>query len=261
MTGDRPDGLTTQRLAGKTVLITGGASGIGRATAQRALEHGAQVAVGDVDAAAGEAFAVAAPGVHFVPLDVTSDDSWAAAVDGVQQRFGGLDGVVNSAGIFIVGDVEKISLDDWRRTHAVNVDGVFLGCRHGVRAMKARGGSIVNMSSVSGLVGGHNVVAYNSSKGAVRMLTKSVALHCAKEKYGIRCNSVHPTFVDTPMYQSTLARAREPERIRTALVSQVPLGRVAQPHEIADLIVYLLSDESAFVTGAELVIDGGLTAQ
>jgi 3(or 17)beta-hydroxysteroid dehydrogenase len=251
--------MTAQRLAGKTVFITGGASGIGRATAQRALEHGAQVAIGDIDVAAGEAFAAA--GVHYERLDVTSDESWTAAIDGVERRFGALDGVVNSAGVFIIGDIEKISLEDWRRTHAVNLDGVFLGCRHAVRAMKARGGSIVNMSSVSGLVGGHNVVAYNSSKGAVRLLTKSVALHCAKEKYGIRCNSVHPTFVDTPMYQTTLSRAREPERIRTALVSQVPLGRVAQPNEIADLIVYLLSDESAFVTGAEMVIDGGLTAQ
>ena len=261
MTGGQPGDMVTQRLAGKTILITGGASGIGRATAERALAHGAQVAIGDIDAAAGEAFAAGTPGVLFVQLDVTSDESWTAAIEAVQRRFGALDGVVNSAGVFIIGDIEKISLDDWRRTHAVNLDGVFLGCRHGVRAMKARGGSIVNMSSVSGLVGGHNVVAYNSSKGAVRMLTKSVALHCAKEKYGIRCNSVHPTFVDTPMYQTTLARAREPERIRTALVSQVPLGRVAQPHEIADLIVYLLSDESAFVTGAEMVIDGGLTAQ
>ncbi len=252
--------MTAQRLAGKTVFITGGASGIGRATAQRALEHGAHVAIGDIDVAAGEAFAAATAGVHCERLDVTSDESWTAAIAGVERRFGALDGVVNSAGVFIIGDIEKISLEDWRRTHAVNLDGVFLGCRHAVRAMKTRGGSIVNMSSVSGLVGGHNVVAYNSSKGAVRMLTKSVALHCAKEKYGIRCNSVHPTFVDTPMYQTTLSRAREPERIRTALVSQVPLGRVAQPNEIADLIVYLLSDESAFVTGAEMVIDGGLTA-
>jgi len=249
------------RLAGKTILITGGASGIGVATTQRALEHGARVAIGDIDVAAGERIAAGTPGVQFVRLDVTSDESWAAAVDDVQQALGPLDGVVNSAGIFIIGDIEKISLDDWRRTHAVNLDGVFLGCRHAVRAMKARGGSIVNMSSVSGLVGGHNVVAYNSSKGAVRLLTKSVALHCAKLKYGIRCNSVHPTFVDTPMYQSTLAAAREPERIRTALLAQVPLGRPAQAREIADLIVYLLSDESAFVTGAELVIDGGLTAQ
>jgi len=253
--------MATERLAGKTILITGGASGIGTATMRRALENGAQVAIADIDAAAGERLAAETPGAHFVRLDVTDDASWAAAIDDVQARFGALDGVVNSAGIFLIGDIEKISLEDWRRTHAVNLDGVFLGCRHAVRAMKARGGSIVNMSSVSGLVGGHNVVAYNSSKGAVRMLTKSVALHCAKAKYGIRCNSVHPTFVDTPMYQSTLAAAREPERIRTALLAQVPLGRPAQAREIADLIVYLLSDESAFVTGAELVIDGGLTAQ
>jgi NAD(P)-dependent dehydrogenase (short-subunit alcohol dehydrogenase family) len=249
------------RLAGKTIFITGGASGIGFATMQRALEHGARVAIGDVDAAAGARAAAQTPGAFFVELDVTSDASWAAAIEAVQAKLGALDGLVNSAGLFIVGNVEKISLEDWRKTHAVNVDGVFLGCRHGVGAMKARGGSIVNMSSVSGLVGGHNIVAYNSSKGAVRMLTKSVALHCAKEKYGIRCNSVHPTFVDTPMYQSTLAASRDPERVRTALTAQVPLGRVAQPSEIADLIVYLLSDESAFVTGAELVIDGGLTAQ
>ncbi|HWT07331.1 MAG TPA: SDR family oxidoreductase [Xanthomonadales bacterium] len=252
--------LATGRLAGKTILITGGASGIGVATMQRALENGAQVAIGDIDVAGGQRLAGATPGVHFVELDVTSDASWAAAIDAVERRFGKIDGVVNSAGIFIIGDIERISLEDWRKTHAVNLDGVFLGCRHAVRAMKAYGGSIVNMSSVSGLIGGHNVVAYNSSKGAVRLLTKSVALHCAKEKYGIRCNSVHPTFVDTPMYQQTLAAAREPERIRTALLSQVPLGRPAQPREIADLIVYLLSDESAFVTGAELVIDGGLTA-
>ncbi len=259
MISSRP--MATKRLAGKTILITGGASGIGLATMERALEHGANVAIGDIDVAAGEQLAAESPGVLFVRLDVTSDESWGAAIDAVQQRFGALDGVVNSAGVFIIGDIERLSLEDWRKTHAVNLDGVFLGCRHAVRAMKARGGSIVNMSSVSGLVGGHNVVAYNSSKGAVRMLTKSVALHCAKAKYGIRCNSVHPTFVDTPMYQSTLAAAREPERIRAALLAQVPLGRPAQAREIADLIVYLLSDESAFVTGAELVIDGGLTAQ
>jgi NAD(P)-dependent dehydrogenase (short-subunit alcohol dehydrogenase family) len=248
------------RLAGKTILITGGASGIGHATMQRALDNGARVAIADIDVAAGNVVADGTPGVHFVQLDVTSDASWAAAIDDVELHVGPIDGVVNSAGIFIIGDIERISLEDWHKTHAVNLDGVFLGCRHAVRAMKARGGSIVNMSSVSGLIGGHNVVAYNSSKGAVRLLTKSVALHCAKEKYGIRCNSVHPTFVDTPMYQQTLAAAREPERIRNALLAQVPLGRPGQPREIADLIVYLLSDESAFVTGAELVIDGGLTA-
>jgi 3(or 17)beta-hydroxysteroid dehydrogenase len=249
------------RLAGKTVLITGGASGIGLATAQRALAHGAHVAIGDIDMAAGERAARETPGLHFVRLDVTSDASWANAMDDVRTRFRALDGVVNSAGVFIIGDVERISFDDWQRTMSVNVDGVFLGCRHAVSAMKARGGSIVNMSSVSGIVGGYNVIAYNASKGAVRMLTKSVALHCARKGYGIRCNSVHPTFVDTPMFRNTVEGARDPEHIRKALLAQVPLGRPAEPREIADLIVYLLSDESAFVTGAELVIDGGLTAQ
>jgi len=127
--------------------------------------------------------------------------------------------------------------------------------------MKQHGGAIVNMSSVSGLVGGHNIVAYNASKGAVRLLSKSVALHCARKGYQIRCNSVHPTFVDTPMFRNVVEGAREPERIRGALLAQVPLGRPAEPAEVADMIVYLLSDESAFVTGAEMVIDGGLTAQ
>lgn len=249
------------RLAGKAVLISGGASGIGLASARRAMEEGAHVAVGDVDLDAGERAARESPGLHFVRLDVTSDESWAGAVADVRERFNRLDGVVNSAGIFLMGDIETMSDEDWHRTQAVNVDGVFFGCRHAVRTLKAQGGSIVNLSSVSGIIGGHNVVAYNASKGAVRMLTKSVALYCARHGYGIRCNSVHPTFVDTAMYRGIVGGSRDPEKTRAALVAQVPLGRVAEAREIADLIVYLLSDESRFVTGAELVIDGGMTAQ
>jgi 3(or 17)beta-hydroxysteroid dehydrogenase len=249
------------RLAGKAVLISGGASGIGLATARRAMEQGAHVAVGDIDLDAGERAARESPGLHFVRLDVTSDESWATAVADVRERFNRLDGVVNNAGIFLMGDIETMSDADWHRTQAVNVDGVFYGCRHAVRALKAQGGSIVNLSSVSGIIGGHNVVAYNASKGAVRMLTKSVALYCARREYGIRCNSVHPTFVDTAMYQGIVGASRDPDKTRAALTAQVPLGRVAEAREIADLIVYLLSDESAFVTGAEMVIDGGMTAQ
>lgn len=249
------------RLAGKTILISGGASGIGLATARRALECGAQVAIADIDLDAAEREAAQTPGLHAVRLDVTEDASWGAALDDVRSRFGRIDGVVNNAGVFIIGDIETISEADWRRTQAVNVDGVFFGCRHAVRAMKEHGGSIVNLSSVSGLIGGHNIVAYNASKGAVRLLTKSVALHCAHEGYAIRCNSVHPTFVDTPMYQATLNLSRDPERMRAALTGQVPLGRVADAREVADLIVYLLCDESTFVTGAEMVIDGGMTAR
>jgi len=249
------------RLAGKTILISGGASGIGLATAQRALACGAHVAIGDIDIAGGERAAREAPGLHFVRLDVTSDASWAEAVDDARTRFRSIDGVVNSAGIFMLGDIESISDEAWHRTHAVNVDGVFYGCRHALRAMKEHGGSIVNLSSVSGMVAGYNLLAYNSSKGAVRMLTKSVALHCARRGYRIRCNSVHPAFVDTPMFRQTVTHGRDPDRIRMALLAQVPLGRPAEPVEVADMIVYLLSDESRFVTAAEMVIDGGLTAQ
>jgi 3(or 17)beta-hydroxysteroid dehydrogenase len=254
--------MTQGRLSGKTVLISGGASGIGLATARRALTNGAHVAIGDIDAAAGERAARETPGLHFVRLDVTSDASWAAAVDDVRTRFRRIDGVVNSAGIFLIGDIETCSDEDWRRTHAVNLDGVFYGCRHAVRAMKHHGGSIVNMSSVSGIVGGHNVIAYNSSKGAVRLLTKSVALYCARRQNGIRCNSVHPTFVETPMMLALLENRTEADRLRLtdALKAQIPLGRFAQPEEIADMILYLASDESGFVTGAEFVIDGGMTA-
>ncbi|MEO7039836.1 MAG: SDR family oxidoreductase [Candidatus Elarobacter sp.] len=253
--------MSDGRLAGKSIVVSGGASGIGLATARRAVECGAQVAIADIDLDTAEREAAQTPGLHPVRLDVTEDASWAAALDDVRTRFGRIDGVVNSAGVFILGDIETISTEDWRRTQAVNVDGVFFGCRHAVRAMKEHGGSIVNLSSVSGIIGGHNTAAYNASKGAVRLLSKSVALHCARQSYAIRCNSVHPTFVDTPMYQATLNLSRDPERMRAALTAQVPLARVAEAREVADLIVYLLCDESTFVTGTELVIDGGMTAQ
>jgi NAD(P)-dependent dehydrogenase (short-subunit alcohol dehydrogenase family) len=171
-----------------------------------------------------------------------------------------LDVLVNSAGIAPFADIEACTTAEWHRTMTVNVDSVFFGCRNAVRAMKERGGSIVNISSVSGLIGGHNTAAYNASKGAVRLLTKSVALHCARKRYGIRCNSVHPTFIETPMLENVLATVRDPAETRAKLVASVPLGRMGKAREVADLIVYLASDESQFVTGAELVIDGGMTA-
>jgi len=250
------------RLAGKFALITGGASGIGWATAQRFAEEGAQVALADLNDAAAQKLAATNPAFFAVHLDVTDEVSWEHAMAATLARFGRLDILLNSAGIAPLGDVEKETLEQFRRVMAVNVDGVFLGCRAGVLAMKDHGGSIINMSSVSGLIGGNNIVAYNASKGAVRLLTKSVALHCARKRYGIRCNSVHPTFVETPMLLDGLNRRPEGERerIESALRNQVPLGRFAKPVEIADLIVYLASDESQFVTGAEHVIDGGMTA-
>lgn len=244
------------RLAGKVALITGAARGIGRAAAERFHGEGAVVIVADIDPAA--------RGMGNEPpvlLDVTSDEQWRTVTDGIIARHGRLEVLVNNAGIVRMGSIEDISDDDWRATQRINVDGVFLGCRHGVRVMKATGGAIINMSSVSGIVGGHNLLAYNASKGAVRLLTKSVALHCARKGYGLRCNSVHPAFVETGMLDEIVGKARDPAAARGKLGSAIPLGRTATVEEMASLLVYLASDESAFVTGSEMVIDGGLSAQ
>ena len=198
----------------------------------------------------------------FLKLDITEEEEWISALDETVKRFDRLDILVNSAGMVLIADVEQITLEDWRKVHAVNLDGTFLGCKHGVRIMKEFGaGSIINLSSVSGMIGGFNLAAYNSSKGAVRMLTKSVALHCARAGYGIRCNSIHPTFIETPMLKSMILDSPDPEKARQTLVRQVPLRRIGKPDDVANMIVYLASDESTFVTGTEMVIDGGVIAQ
>ncbi|MBV8184045.1 MAG: SDR family oxidoreductase, partial [Hyphomicrobiales bacterium] len=200
------------------------------------------------------------PQLSAAPLEVTDEASWEALIDGVLRRHDRLDVLVNSAGVAPLGDIETESLEQFRRVMAVNVDGVFLGCRYGVRAMKGHPSAIVNLSSVSGLVGGHNLASYNASKGAVRLLTKSVALYCARKQYGIRCNSVHPTFIDTPMVQGMFASLGGPEAAREKLGRQIPLGRIGEPDDVAHAIVYLASDESKLMTGSELVLDGGLSA-
>lgn len=250
-----------KRFAGKTALITGAASGMGRAVAERLAQEGARVAVCDLDRAVGVAAAEAiGDAALFVELDVASEPSWQAAMAAVGEAFGGIDALVNSAGVIALKSIEDTSLDDWRRIMAVNLDGTFLGCRFAVQAMKAQGGAIVNMSSVSGIIGGANLAAYNASKGGVRLLTKSVALHCARKGYGIRCNSVHPSFVETAMIDDIAAASRDPDAARDAMAGQVPLGRLAQVSEVAAMVAYLASDEAAFITGSEMVIDGGLTA-
>ncbi len=249
------------RLQDKVALVTGAASGIGRRCAQRFVEEGARVAMTDIDreglAAAAAPLGAAACAIGH---DVASEADWEAAVAAATTAFGRLSILVNSAGSGHAASIEDTTFEDWRRAMAVNADGTFLGCRAGVAAMKETGGAIVNLSSVSGLVGGHNLAAYNASKGAVRLLTKSVALHCARKGYGIRCNSVHPAFIDTPMVEALIARSRDPASARARLEAQIPLRRLGQAGEVADMIVYLASDEAAFVTGTEFVIDGGLTA-
>ena len=251
------------RLEGKTALVTGAASGIGLQTSIRLAEEGARVMMTDINLEEGRQQAEK-PGANatFLKLDITEEEEWISVLDETVKRFGRLDILVNSAGMVLIADVEQITLEDWRKVHAVNLDGTFLGCKHGVRVMKEFGaGSIINLSSVSGMIGGFNLAAYNSSKGAVRMLTKSVALHCARAGYGIRCNSIHPTFIETPMLESMIRDSPDPEKARQTLVRQVPLRRIGKPDDVANMIVYLASDESTFVTGTEMVIDGGVIAQ
>lgn len=251
------------RLEGKTALVTGAASGIGLQTSIRLAEEGALVMMTDINHEEGlqQAEKIGA-NATFLKLDITEEEEWISVLDETVKRFDRLDILVNSAGMVLIADVEQITLEDWRKVHAVNLDGTFLGCKHGVRVMKEFGaGSIINLSSVSGMIGGFNLAAYNSSKGAVRMLTKSVALHCARAGYGIRCNSIHPTFIETPMLESMIRDSPDPEKARQTLVRQVPLRRIGKPDDVANMIVYLASDESTFVTGTEMVIDGGVIAQ
>ena len=251
------------RLEGKTALVTGAASGIGLQTSIRLAEEGARVMMTDINLEEGlqQAEKLRA-NATFLKLDITEEEEWISVLDETVKRFDRLDILVNSAGMVLIADVEQITLEDWRKVHAVNLDGTFLGCKHGVRVMKEFGaGSIINLSSVSGMIGGFNLAAYNSSKGAVRMLTKSVALHCARAGYGIRCNSIHPTFIETPMLESMIRNSPDPEKARQTLVRQVPLRRIGKPDDVANMIVYLASDESTFVTGTEMVIDGGVIAQ
>ena len=251
------------RLEGKTALVAGAASGIGLQTSIRLAEEGARVMMTDINLEEGRQQAEKlGANAAVLKLDITEEEEWVSVLDETVKRFGRLDILVNSAGMVLIADVEQITLEDWRKVHAVNLDGTFLGCKHGVRVMKEFGaGSIINLSSVSGMIGGFNLAAYNSSKGAVRMLTKSVALHCARAGYGIRCNSIHPTFIETPMLESMIRDSPDPEKARQTLVRQVPLRRIGKPDDVANMIVYLASDESTFVTGTEMVIDGGVIAQ
>lgn len=250
------------RLAGKAAFITGAGSGLGAAMARAFVAEGAMVAVTDIDAAAGAGVATAlGDQACFLAHDVTRPDSWEESLAAAVRAFGGLQILVNNAGIDIYGNVESTSLEQWRRVQAVNLEGPFLGCKYGISHLAASGGgSIINISSVAGLIGARNSAAYCASKGGLRLLTKSVALHCAHRKNGIRCNSIHPVYTDTPMFDQIVAGAPDPGRAREALAQMIPLGRLGQPAELAAMAVFLAGDESRFVTGAEFVFDGGYTA-
>ena len=250
------------RLSGKTALVTGAASGIGAAIVEAFASEGADVIVADIDVERGNAVARATGGA-FVRLDVVNEADW----DAIANLFPALDVLVNNAGITGfegcsgAQDPENATLADWRAVHAVNLDGTFLGCRHAIRAMRAKGaGSIINISSRSGLVGIPMAAAYASSKAAIRNHTKSVALYCAAQGLNIRCNSIHPAAVMTPMWEPMLGSGPDRAAREAAMVADTPMRRFGRPDEVAALAVLLASDEAAYMTGAELTIDGGILA-
>jgi NAD(P)-dependent dehydrogenase (short-subunit alcohol dehydrogenase family) len=249
------------RLAGKIALVTGAASGLGLAIAKSMVEEGAHVALTDVaEDKLADAAAAMGDKVIAVSHDVTNERQWQHALEVTEAAFGGLHILVNNAGIALQGSIEDTSLADWRRVHAVDLDGVFLGCKYAIPAIAhAGGGAIVNIASISAVVAGHNLAAYNSAKAAVRHLTKSVALHCAKAKYNIRCNAVLPTFIDTPLLRD-LGAGADHDAFLAKLARQIPLGRIGRPEDVAMAVIYLASDESAMMTGSDIVLDGGLSA-
>jgi 3(or 17)beta-hydroxysteroid dehydrogenase len=240
------------RLDGAIILVTGAAGTLGSAISAAVQAEGAVAVRSDLAGRRG----------MDVALDVTREEDWTAAISAVRARHGRLDGLVNNAGVVSLGDVEQTTFAEWRRVMAVNADGVFLGCKHAMPLLAlGRRPSIVNLSSVSGLVGGANLAAYNASKGAVRLLTKSVALSGARKTPQVRCNSVHPAFVESDMVDGIAGATRDPARSKERMAGDIPLGRMARPAEIAEAVVWLLSDASSFMTGSELVLDGGLVAR
>jgi NAD(P)-dependent dehydrogenase (short-subunit alcohol dehydrogenase family) len=259
------------RLKDKVALVTGAASGIGQACAEALAREGARVLACDVDAVGLAETARLSPAISAQPLDVTQEAAWAAAVAAVEARFGALHVLVNNAGLCISAGVMDTSLETWRRQNAVNLDGVFLGVRAALPLIeRSGGGTIVNISSVAGLKGIAGLSGYCASKGGVRLFTKAVALECAAAGNGVRVNSIHPGAIETPIWvkmrhggalppgSNTLAE--EMEATRAGAARATPLGFAGTPQDIAEGVVYLASDAARFVTGAELVIDGGVYA-
>jgi 3(or 17)beta-hydroxysteroid dehydrogenase len=245
------------RLDGKTALITGGSSGLGAGMVKRFVAEGAKVIIADIDAENGKALAAEMGNqASFSKLDVTQEEDWQRVL---LSESGPIDILVNNAGITTYGSIEKVTLAEFRHEFEIDVVGVFLGCKYAIANMKQKGsgGSIINMSSLAGIKATADLAAYNAAKAAVTHLTKSVAMHCAKSGYGIRCNSIHPGVIRTPILDKVLEQVPNPEEVYAGWVAVHPIGRIGTPEDIAAMAVYLASDESTFTTGAEMRVDGG----
>lgn len=256
------------RVKGKLALVTGAAQGLGAAHSMLLAQEGARVLCSDLN---GEGAAETARGINdalgagtafSIQHDVTDPVSWEAAIDSARDNLGGLSVLVNNAGIGVAGNIETCDFADWQRCFSVNVDSIFHGCQKALPLMRDYApGSIINISSIAGLIASDTMPAYNASKAAVWMLSKSIALHCAKKNMNIRSNSVHPTFVDTPILDGTAQHAGlDKQVLLDKLARQIPLKFVGEPNDIANAVLYLASDESRFMTGAELKLDGGISA-
>jgi 3(or 17)beta-hydroxysteroid dehydrogenase len=254
------------RLANKVALVTGAASGLGQAIATRFVAEGARVMISDINVAAGERVAREL-GARFITQDVSDEAVWKTVLDETVQAYGELHILVNNAGIEDsgnAGDPENTTMASWQGIMAVNAGGVFLGCKHAIPVIRSSGGgSIVNMSSIAALVATPFITAYGASKAAVRQLTMSVALHCAENAYNIRCNSVHPGQIMTPMLQNLFTNAAKkagtsPDLIQSEFLKRIPLGNFGEPDDIANSVLFLASDESKHITGEQLVVDGGM---
>ncbi len=253
------------RVDNKIAMVTGAAQGLGAAIAEMLAKEGARVALTDINVAGAREktndinreFPDRAIAIE---QDVTDEAAWQRVLNDVKSELGGLHILVNNAGIGAVASIEDETLQNWRHVHAVDLDSVFLGCKYGVPLIAdSGGGSIINISSISGIIAGHNLAAYNSAKAGVTHLSKSVALHCARAGNNVRCNTVLPVFIDTPILDG-MVRNDDRQSVLDKLARQVPLGRVGQVDDVAYAVLYLASDESQFVTGSEIKVDGGISA-
>lgn len=256
------------RIEGKICLITGASSGLGEAAARLLAAEGGRMILTDINTEKGEALASELNGegreVTFLAHNVTSEEEWRQVFDVLQSKYGRLDVLVNNAGGGTYNDLETLSLSEWRNIISLNLDSTFIGTQLAVKLMKqGDGGSIINMSSVGGLVGSPNLVAYSAAKAGVKLFSKAAAIHCGQQGYNIRINTVHPGLIKTEsgMEMASKATGMSPAEAEAAFSAMHPIGRIGKPEEIAAMVLFLASDESSFATGGEFVVDGGYTAQ